>query len=153
MVVISFLTLKFKEQFYKRKQLFVYKCEEPKMKGDRLLTQINNSKIVKNLGNLMICKYLNIIIQLLIKNQIKEAKLKTELMIQFMEKKSYNSNRILDAIYQSFGVAQYTSFQKINRWNNEKNHQRILFYLGVTKNNIPLQESLFGPYDHNPRYD
>ncbi|XP_022171592.1 tetratricopeptide repeat protein 25-like [Myzus persicae] len=139
------------EQFYKRKQIFVYKCEEPKMKGDRLLTQINNSKLVKDMGHLMICKYLNIIIQLLTKNEIKEAKLRTELMIEFMEKKSYKFNKILDAIYQSFGIAQYLSFQNINRWSIKDNHQRMLIFLGAAKNNIPLHESVFGPYDINPK--
>lgn len=123
------------------------------MKGDRLLTQINNSKLVKDMGHLMICKYLNIIIQLLTKNEIKEAKLRTELMIEFMEKKSYKFNKILDAIYQSFGIAQYLSFQNINRWSIKDNHQRMLIFLGAAKNNIPLHESVFGPYDINPKYD
>lgn len=123
------------------------------MKGDRLLTEINNSKLVKNMGHLMICKYLNIIIQLLIKNEIKQAKLKTELMIEFMEKKSYNFNRILDGIYQSFGMVQYRSFQNINRWSIKDNHQRMLIFLGAAKNNIPLQESIFGPFEINPKYD
>jgi len=123
------------------------------MKGDRLLTEINNSKLVKNMGHLMICKYLNIIIQLLMKNEIKQAKLKTELMIEFMEKKSYNFNRILDGIYQSFGMVQYKSFQNINQWSIQKNHQRMLIFLGAAKNNIPLQESIFGPFEINPKYD
>jgi len=143
----------FKEQFYKRKQIFVYKCEEPRLKGDRLLTQINNSKLVKDMGHIMVCKYLNIIIQLIIRNEIKEAKLKTELLIEFMEKKSYTFNRILDAIYQSFGMAQYILFQNINRWSIKDNHQRMLIFLGAAKNNIPLQESLFGPFEINPKYD
>ncbi|XP_060855897.1 uncharacterized protein LOC132933649 [Metopolophium dirhodum] len=139
------------EQFYKRKQIFVYKCDEPKLKGDRLLTQINNSKLIKDMRNLMICKYLNIIVQLLINNEIKEAKLKTELLIEFMEKKSYKFNRILDAIYQSFGMVQYILFQNINRWSIKDNHQRMLVFLGAAKNNIPLQESLFGPLEINPK--
>ncbi|XP_025196861.1 uncharacterized protein LOC112595768 [Melanaphis sacchari] len=139
------------EQLYKRKQIFIYKCEKPKMKGDRLSTQINNSKLVKDMKHLMICKYLNLIIQLLIKNQIKEAKLKTELMIEFMEKNSYNSHSILDTIYQSFGIAQYVLFQNISQWNMEKNHQRMLIFLGATKSNIPLQESLFGSNEINPK--
>jgi len=123
------------------------------MKGDRLLTQINNTKLVKDMGRLTICKYLNIIIQLLIRNKIKEAKLKTELMIEFMEKKSYKFNKILDAIYQSFGIAQYISFQNIDRWSIKDNHQRMLIFLGAAKNNIPLHETLFGPLEINPRYD
>jgi len=105
------------------------------------------------MGHLTICKYLNIIIQLLINNKIKEAKLKTELMIEFMEKKSYNFNRILDGIYQGFGVVQYKSFQNINRWSIKDNHQRMLIFLGAAKNNIPLQESIFGPFEINPKYD
>ncbi|XP_060844682.1 uncharacterized protein LOC132924406 [Rhopalosiphum padi] len=139
------------EQLYQRKQLFIYKCDEPKLKGDRLSTRINNSKLVKDMRHLMICKYLNLIIQLLIKNQIKEAKLKTELMIEFMEKNDYKSDSILDKIYQSFGIAQYVLFQNVNRWNIEKNHQRMLIFLGATKSNIPLYESLFGPCEINPK--
>lgn len=138
---------------YKRKQLFIYRCEKPKMKGDRLSTQINNSKLVKDMTHLTICKYLNFITHLLIQNQIKEAKLKTELMIEFMENNSYESDIILDKVYQCFGMAQYVLFQNINRWNIEKNHRRMLIFLGATKSNIPLQESLFGPFEINPKYD
>ncbi|CAH1731009.1 unnamed protein product [Aphis gossypii] len=139
------------DQLYKRKQLFIYRCEKPKMKGDRLSTQINNSNLVKDMTHLTICKYLNLITYLLIQNQIKEAKLKTELMIEFMENNSYESDIILDKVYQCFGMAQYVLFQNINRWNIEKNHRRMLIFLGATKTNIPLQESLFGPFEINPK--
>lgn len=125
------------------------------MSGDRLLTQKNQFKIIKNMRNLQIAKYLNTIIQLIINEEIKEAKQKTELMINFMDKKHYNSIKILDVVYQSFGVAQYLLFQYINGLSEIKNNDRILILFGITRNlskNIPLQESIFGPYDSNPKY-
>lgn len=125
------------------------------MTGERLVTQLNQSKIIKNMRDLQIAKYLNTIIQLIVNQEIKEAKQKTELMTDFMEKNNYNSIRILDVVYQSFGVAQYLLFQFINELNEEKNYHRMLILFGATKNllkNIPLQESIFGPYDSNPKY-
>lgn len=124
------------------------------MRGERFMTQINQSKIKKDMRHLQIAKYLNTIIQLIINNNIKEAKQKMELMIHFMDKTHYNSIRILDAVYRSFGVAQYLLFQYITGLNEKKNNQRILILLGATNNlsnSIPLHESIFGPFDTNPK--
>lgn len=141
---------------YKRKRLYVHKCEVNKFRGERLTTQKNHYKIIKTMRHIQIARYINTIIQLIMNNEIKDAVQKTNLMIKFMEKIMYNDSIIiLDMIYRSFGVAQYLLFQDLDSWNKERNHDRMLILLGATKNfnDVPLQESILGPYDSNPKYE
>lgn len=146
---------KLKDQLYLKKRFYIYKCEASVLKGERYRSQLNKLKIVKDMKQLQIAKYLNNIIQLIIHKKLKEAIQMTRLMINFMERIHYSSNRILDLIYRSFGVAQYLMFRFIDGLNEEKNHQRILILLGANEitNCIPLQESIIGPYDSNPKCD
>lgn len=124
------------------------------MKDERLKIRKNHFKIKKDIIQLQIAKYLNIIIQLLVYKKIKEAKQMTSLLINFTEKIHYNSDLILNVIYQSFGVTQYLLFQNMTELNEEQNYQRMLILLGANKdiNCIPLQESVFGPFDSNAKY-
>ncbi|VVC30867.1 Tetratricopeptide-like helical domain [Cinara cedri] len=143
-------------QLYKRKQLFVFKCEANKMRGDRLETQKNHNKTIKIMGHLQMAKYLNTLIQLILNNKLNEATQKTEILSNFMEKIHYKSNVIIDVVYRSFGVAQYLLFQDTNEWNEQKNHQRMLVFLGAAKdvsemNMVIFIESIFGRYESNPK--
>lgn len=126
------------------------------MDSERLLNHSSQFKIMKDAKHLQIVKYLNTIIDLIINGKIKEAEQKSVLLVNFMEKLHYNSsNKILDVIYRSFGVGQYLLLQDINKSNKDISYQRKLILFGATKNgySIPLYESLFGPYDSNPKYD
>lgn len=119
------------------------------MSGERLVTQKVNLKIKEDMRHIQIIKYFNTIICLLLKNEIKEAKHITELMIKFMKKAHCDSQNILNEIYRTFGAAQFLLFQNINRMNEKYNHQRILVLLGAIEDSLIILESLYGTYDVN----
>jgi hypothetical protein len=122
------------------------------MRGERLMTQKINLKIIKDMHHLQMVKYLDKIIQLILKNEIKKAKDQTELVIKYMKKVHCDSRILLDEIYRTFGAAQYLLFQNINRWNEKYNHQRMLVLLGVVKDYFLIQESLYGSCNFNLKY-
>lgn len=127
------------------------------MRGDRLESQKNHIKTIKTMGNLQINKYLTVLKHLILNKQIGEATRKTLFLSKYLKKIHNKSNAILDVVYQSFGVAQYLSFQDINEWTEQKNHQRMLLFLGATKDvsdvmSVLIIESLFGRYDPHPKY-
>lgn len=119
------------------------------MRGERLVAQKINLKIIKDMSHLQMVKYLETIIQLILKNEIKEAKNQTELMIKYMKKVHRDSRIVLNEIYRTFGARQYLLFQNINRWNDKYNRQRMLVLLGVVKDSFLMQESLYGSYNIN----
>lgn len=119
------------------------------MSGERLVTQKVNLKIKEDMRHIQIIKYFNTIICLLLKNEIKEAKHITDLMIKFMKKAHCDSQNILNEIYRTFGAAQFLLFQNINRMNKKYNHQRILVLLGAIEDSLIILESLYGTYDVN----
>lgn len=149
--------MEFKDQLYKRNQFYVRKCEVNKMRGDRLESQKNHIKTIKTMGNRQMNKYFTVLKHLILNKKIEEATQKTVFLSNYMKKIHNKSNAILDVIYQSFGVAQYLSFQDINEWTEQKNHQRMLVFLGATKDvsvvtSVLIIESLFGRYDPHPKY-
>lgn len=135
-------------------KLYVHKCEIRKVIGDRLETQKTYLKIKNDMKHLQISKYLNCVMYLIMNNKIKEARHKTESMVVYMNKIHYNSNHILDVIYQSFGVSLCWSFQYIDGWNEEKNYKRMLILFGIRKNlsSYLFDESFFGSNYSNPKY-
>lgn len=141
------------EQLNERRAFYLFRCDVKPLRAERRVAHTNSLNISKDMHHLQVVKYFNTIIQLILNNEIKEAKEKTELMINYMKKVHYNSQNVLNEIYRTFGAVQYLLFQNIDQRDEKHNQQRILSLFGAIEDTFAMQESLYGSCNFNIKYE
>ncbi|XP_025195098.1 tetratricopeptide repeat protein 25-like [Melanaphis sacchari] len=138
-----------KKDLYQKKPFYMYVCQRPNR-------QLNDQRKIKDLVKLQVSKYINSIVEHCLSGKIELARRQAELAIEYMDEHRYKPLKIVNTLYEVFGLALYLLNRDIPEWSNVMNHKRILFILGSNFDekdayNHVYRESYFGPENRNTK--
>jgi len=137
------------KDLYRNNPFYMHVCR-------RINRQLNDRQQIKDLVKLQTAKYVNSIVKHCLSGEIGSARRQAELAMEYMIEHRQRPLKVVNALYEVFGLALYLLNRDIPEWTNEMNEQRILFILGSSfdkKNayNQVYRESYFGPDEQNTR--
>ncbi|XP_060851648.1 outer dynein arm-docking complex subunit 4-like [Rhopalosiphum padi] len=146
-VVHTFETAK--KHLYQKKPFYMYACQRPNR-------QLNDQRKIKDMVILQFSKYINSIVEHCLSGKIESARRQAELAMEYMDEHRYRPLKVVNTLYEVFGLALYLLNRDIPEWSNEMNDKRILFILGSSFDkkdayNHVYHESYFGPKNQNTK--
>jgi len=137
------------KDLYRKKPFYIYECLRPKR-------QLNDQRKIKDLIKLQVAKYINSIVEYCLSSEIELARRQAELAMKYMEEHRFRPLKVVNTLYEVFGLALYLLNRDVPEWSNEMNDKRILFILGSSfdeKNayNHVYHESYYGIKNQNTK--